>query len=169
MGERVLIESLDDWTRGKCEQHIAIAKAAGLHTLVTAGYRTWREQIEEYRKGRAMTAGGWVVVDERAVTTRALPGRAPHCRRAAYDLWLLFGKDGQGHWRRATMDPKDGWTSAEIERQTILWAALVRIGTDLGMVCGANWPKLKDWPHFERPDWRELPAPEEEPHVADVS
>lgn len=166
MGERVLIESLEDWTRQKCESHIALAKDAGLHTLVMAGYRTWSDQIKEYAKGRAMTAKGWEVVDEQAVRTRALPDRDPHCRRAAYDLWLLDGHSGQGHWRLATMDPNDGWTPQEIERQTILWAALVRIGSELGMVCGANWPKLKDWPHFERPDWRDLPVPVEVRDVA---
>ena len=159
MGERILIESLETWTRERCEKHIACAKAAGLHTIVTAGFRTWEEQIDEYRKGRAQTPEGWKIVDERAVRTRALPMDAPHCRRAAYDLWLLFGHSGEQHLRLATMDPHDGWTPAEIELQTTLWGALVRIGAELGLVCGAHWPKLKDWPHFERPDWRDLPEP----------
>lgn len=169
MSERVLIESLEQWTRQKCESHIAHARDVGLHTLVTAGYRTWGEQIEEYQKGREMTPKGWAVVDRREVRTDALPDRDPHCRRAAYDLWLLFGRHGEGHWRLATMDPKDGWSASEIEQQTTLWGALVRVGADLGMVCGAHWPKLKDWPHFERPDWRSLPEPEEVPNVADVA
>lgn len=163
MSERAMIESLEDWTRKKCEQHQAIARDAGLHTVVSAGARTWAEQMVEYRKGRQEVnhSGIWQVVDERLVVTRALPSKAPHCRRAAYDLWLLHGKPGEAHWRFATMDPKDGWTHAEIEQQTTLWGALVRIGGELGMECGAHWPKLKDWPHFERPDWRTLPEPKE--------
>lgn len=163
MGERILIESLEPFTREKCLQHGREASLLGLHTLVTAGARTAEEQTAEYEKGRTRVRPGvWTVTDERAVVTRALPKDAPHCRKAAYDMWLLFGKPGEGHKRLATMDPKDGWSSAEIERQIILWAAIVRIGTDLGMEAGAHWTKLKDWPHFERPDWRTLPLPKEE-------
>lgn len=160
MSERILIESLEEWTRKKCEQHVAVARDAGLHTVVTAGGRTWQEQLGEYAKGRRQTPHGWEVVDPHAIVTWGLPKDAPHCRRAAYDLWLLFGKPREPHWRLATMDPKDGWTSAEIEQQTTLWGALIRIGADLGLTCGAHWAKIKDWPHFERPDWRSLPEPE---------
>lgn len=166
MGERILIESLEPLTRKKCLQHGHEAGLLGLHTLVTAGARTWDEQMIEWAKGRhKLPNGSWEVVDRREVSTDALPLKAPHCRKAAYDMWLLFGRRGEGHWRLATMDPKDGWTSAEVEQQIILWAALVRIGTDLGMECGAHWPKLKDWPHFQRPDWKTLPEPKE-PEVA---
>jgi hypothetical protein len=160
MSERVLIESLEPWTKAKCVEHQRIARSVGLHTLVTAGTRSPQEQMTEFAKGRRLDPTGiWVVVDERLVVTRALPSEAPHCRAAAYDLWLLFGKPGEQHLRLATMDPKDGWTPAEIEQQTTLWGALVRIGGELGMEAGAHWPKLKDWPHFERPDWRSLPVP----------
>jgi hypothetical protein len=160
MGERIAIESLEPFTKAKCEEHRRIATSIGLHTLVTEGARTWGEQMERYAIGRARTSRGWIVTSRRDVVTDALPDHAPHCRAAAYDLWLLFGHAGEGHLRLATMDPKDGWSSAEIEQQITLWGALVRIGTELGMECGAHWPKLKDWPHFERPDWRDLPAPE---------
>lgn len=166
MGERILIESLEDWTRKKCEAHISLARDIGLHTRVSAGARTWDEQMIEWAKGRnKLPNGSWEVVDRRKVSTDALPLKAPHCRRAAYDLWLLFGKSGEGHMRLATMDPRDGWTPSEIEQQTTLWGALVRIGGELGMECGAHWPKLKDWPHFERPDWRNLPEPKETTNV----
>lgn len=162
MGERIAIESLESVTKAKCEEHIRQLHMLGLHTLVTDGARTWGEQMEKYAIGRKRSSRGWVVTDRREIVTDALPDEAPHCRAAAYDLWLLFGKAGGGHWRRATMDPEDGWTSAEIERQIILWAAVVRVGTDLGLVAGAHFKKLKDWPHFERPDWRTLPMPEPE-------
>src|SRR6266403_3022928 len=104
MGERILIESLETFTKAKCEEHQRQARLLGLHTQVTAGARTWTEQVEKYEIGRKRTPAGWVVVDRRAVVTDALPLDAPHCRAAAYDLWLLFGKPGEGHKRLATMD-----------------------------------------------------------------
>lgn len=164
MSERVCVESLEPTTRAKCIEHQARAQKIGLHTLVTSGARSWSEQLDEYSKGRARTAEGWIVVDERQVVTRALPDRDPHVRAAAYDLWLLFPwrertPAGAVEYRLATMDPKDGWTSPEIEQQTTLWGALIRIGTELELVAGAHWPKLKDWPHFELPNWRALPLP----------
>jgi hypothetical protein len=146
------------------KEHKAKCEAAKLHVQFSGdgGYRPPSVQTRLYRQGRELTPTGWVVVDEKKVVTNATAAHAPHCRRAAYDLWLLFGKPKEGHLRLATMDPKDGWTSAEIEQQTILWGAVVRIGAELGLEPGAHWPKLKDWPHFQLPDWRSFPMPQEQ-------
>lgn len=139
--------------------HRAGCGAAHLHTAFgeDGGYRTPAMQLRLWKRGRELTPTGWIITDPRKVATHALPAKAPHCRGAAYDLWLMFGHTGEDHLRRATMDPKDGWSAKEIETQTILWAAVVRIGTELGLVAGANWPHLKDFSHFELANWRDLP------------
>lgn len=155
MSDLIVQNGLEPWTRNLCREHQVRAASEGLETMLpkTGGFRTPDEQLEQYAKGRKLVDGLWVVVDEGETVTRALPEKAPHCRRAAYDLWLMYEK------RMATMDPKDGWTPAQIEEQIKQWATIVRIGTELGLVAGAHFSKLKDWPHFERPDWRSLPYP----------
>jgi hypothetical protein len=141
-------------------KHRDACRAAHLHVQFESGYRAPAVQDALYRHGRQLTEHGWVVVDPHAVVTNATADRSPHCRGAAYDLWLLFGHAGEDHLRNATMDPKDGWGPAEIEQQTTLWGAVVRIGTELGLVAGASWPRLRDFPHFEIKGWRELPLKE---------
>jgi len=140
-------------------QHRAGCVAAQLHTAwgQDGGWRSPAAQQRLYEQGRKLTPTGWVVVDARKVVTNATAATGPHCRGAAYDLWLLFGRNGEQHLRLATMDPKDGWTPQEIEQQTTLWAAVVRIGTRPGLVAGAHFPRLKDFPHVELARWRDLP------------
>lgn len=159
MGERIVIESLEPWTKAKCYAHLARARAEGLHTRVTCGARTIAEQLAEYAKGREqLPSGAWVEVGK--VVTRAIPEKAPHVRRGAYDLWLLWptGPGRVAPFRLATMDERDGWTPAQIAAQEFEWRKLVAIGKELGLVCGADWA-MRDWPHFENPRWRELPMP----------
>jgi hypothetical protein len=138
-----------------CREHIRRDASLGIETLLPkdGGFRTADEQLHIFGRGRDYdkARGTWVVIDRKLVVTDALPEDAPHCRRAAYDLWVLF------HGRRATMDPRDGWTPAEIAEQLRLWGQHVAIGHELGLVCGAHWPRLKDWPHFEIPEWRSMP------------
>lgn len=148
----LLIEGLHLDLQPKAREHRERCHRLGIEIVFRAGFRTWAEQMTEYEKGRARTPGGWVVVDDDLVVTRALPDRAPHCRGAAYDCYPLYKE------RAATMDPRHGWSHGEIEAQMRLWLEVVRIGADeLGLGAGARWPKLKDFPHFEMPGWRSLP------------
>ena len=123
----------------KARIHRDRAHSMGIDVLFTAGYRTAEQQIGEYAKGRMLGPAGWFVVDASKVVTHALPDHAPHCRRAAYDLVPIVKE-------RAAWDRLD------------LFAELGRIGKELGLVWGGDWP-MKDCPHFEMPGWKSLPAP----------
>lgn len=136
----LLIEGLVPALADKARQHRARAFALGLDFIFTCGARTWSEQMDEYAKGRARTAQGWMVMDPHKVVTHALPDVDPHVRRAAYDVCPIVNE-------RAAWDRLD------------LFAELGRIGKELGLAWGGDWPHLVDRPHFELVGWRDLPLP----------
>lgn len=137
----LLIEGLHLELQPLAREHRRRAEMLGIEVVFTAGRRTPDEQWAAYRKGRVLTpAGDWVVQDAARVVTFARPERAPHCRGAAYDLVPIVRE-------RAAWDRLD------------LFAELGRIGKELGLVWGGDWPKLKDMPHFELAGWRLLPWP----------
>lgn len=137
----LLIEGLLPELAAKARQHRTRARTMGIDLVFTSGSRSWSDQIDMYTKGRAQTPQGWTVVDPHKVVTQALPDHDPHVRRAAYDLVPIVNE-------RAVWDRLD------------LFAELGRIGKELGLIWGGDWPKLKDMPHFELPGWRSFPLPE---------
>lgn len=137
----MLIEGLHVDLQPKARAHRSRAQTLGIDIVFTAGFRTPHEQMALYAKGRGLDATGvWHVIDPHLVVTNALPSSGPHCRRAAYDLVPIVHE-------RAAWDRLD------------LFAELGKIGKELGLVWGGDWPKLKDLPHFELPGWRLLPLP----------
>lgn len=138
----LLLSGLHADLQAKAHQHQVRAHAMGIDIVFTAGFRTPAEQTMLYQKGRRydMASGVWHVADPSKVVTNALPDHAPHCRRAAYDLVPIVNE-------------KAAWDRLD------LFAELGRIGKELGLVWGGDWPKLKDMPHFELPNWRSLPMP----------
>jgi peptidoglycan L-alanyl-D-glutamate endopeptidase CwlK len=134
----LLIEGLHVDLQPKAREHRHRAHVLGIDIVFTAGRRTFAEQIDAYRKGRAQSPDGWHVIDPAKVVTQALPEHAPHCRGAAYDLVPIVHE-------RAAWDRLD------------LFAELGRIGRELGLAWGGDWPRMRDMPHFELPYWRSLP------------
>jgi peptidoglycan L-alanyl-D-glutamate endopeptidase CwlK len=140
-GESLILGLLPDLAT-KAREHRARAEKIGITVVFTAGYRTAAEQTALFAKGRVLEGGVWHIADSAKVVTNAMPESAPHCRRAAYDLVPIVNE-------------KPAWDRLD------LFAELGRIGKDLGLVWGGDWPKLKDMPHFELPGWRLLPLPAE--------
>lgn len=142
MSSELIIQGLNLELQPKCRMHRARALMLEIDTMIgkDGGYRSAEEQIALYGKGRDFVNGQWIVVEPHAVVTHALPETAPHCRRAAYDLLPLV--NGKVAWDRLD-----------------LFAELGRIGKELHLVWGGDWPKLRDLPHFEMPKWRDLPLP----------
>lgn len=140
MSSELIIEGLALELQPLCREHRVRALALGIDTLIPrdGGTRTSGEQIHLYGRGRDFVDGHWVVVDPALIVTNAMPEQAPHCHRGAYDLVPLV--DGKVAWDRLD-----------------LFAELGRIGKELGLVWGGDWPKLRDMPHFELPNWRALP------------
>jgi peptidoglycan L-alanyl-D-glutamate endopeptidase CwlK len=122
----------------KARTHLSRCEAEGLAIALTAGWRSPEEQMVLFTKGRICEDGAWSVVDPKRVVTNATPEHAPHCRGAAYDLVPIVAE-------------KPAWDRLD------LFAEVGRIGKALGLVWGGDWPKLKDMPHFELPNWRGLP------------
>ena len=46
----------------------------------------------------------------------------------------------------------------EMARQLGLYCQLGEIGESLGLSWGGRWHSIKDYPHFELPEWRSLPV-----------
>ena len=90
---------------------------------VTQGLRTWEQQEVLYAKGR--TAPGNIVTNSPA-------GTSWHNFGLAADL-APFSADGDPDWN---VDHPN-------------WARMVSLGTNLGMVSGAQWRTFPDWPHFQ--------------------
>ena len=121
--------------------HLARIEARGLTAIVTSGWRSPQEQVALYEQGRKLDALGiWQVDDHAHVVTNALPARAPHCRGAAYDLCPIVAE-------------KCAWDRLD------LFQAIADCARGLPLVWGGSW-KFKDLPHFEMPNWRDLPLKE---------
>src|SRR5437868_3369367 len=136
----LIIEGLHLDLQPKAREHRRRCETRGIELLFTAGARSWAEQMKLFEQGRAASPHGWVVVDAAKVVTNATPEHAPHCRLAAYDVVPIVKE-------------RPAWDRLD------LFAEVGRIGKELGLVWGGDWPKLKDCPHFELPNWRELPLP----------
>jgi len=126
---------MHDAFKAECERRM-LPPTRTTHTL-----RTWDEQMHLWAKGRERTPEGWVVVDRTQVVTRARPGQSAHNVGAAFDICVV------GH------DPYPD--------DDDLWNAYGSVGESVGLVWGGRWKNLVDRPHFERPNWRSLPQPQE--------
>jgi peptidoglycan L-alanyl-D-glutamate endopeptidase CwlK len=135
--EESLISGLLPDLQSLARRHASAARDVGLDVMFTAGRRSGREQTELYGHGREFVNGAWVVTAPHLIVTNALPDKAPHCRGAAYDLVPRVG--GRPNWDRLD-----------------LFARLGAIGGGLGLIWGGSWPRFKDLPHYELPDWRTL-------------
>ena len=137
----LLIEGLHVELQPLARLHRLRAEQRGIDIVFTSGFRTWEQQMDAYKKGRALTEGGWRIVDHSKIVTFALPDDAPHCRGAAYDIVPIVNE-------RAAWDRHD------------LFLELGRIGKECGLVWGGDWQKIKDMPHFELRQWRSIPFPQ---------
>lgn len=102
--------------------------------IVTAGIRTADEQNALYARGR--TAPGPVV-------TNADAQHAPHCHGGAVDVAPLV--NGDVPW-----NPSDPGYD--------LWPKIGEHAMIRGFTWGGCWKTIKDMPHVEVPDWRDLPV-----------
>lgn len=150
------IEDLEPVTRGLCVQFLAACEAnaavqAAGGVRVTHTRRTLDEQLHLYAKGRAfrVTAdnpqGEWVVVDRKAIVTKAPPGSSAHNYGAAFDICF-----------NAANPYPDPETPAGKNLWQIVGAIGERIGLNWGGPLGAGDRFTFDCPHFERRDWRTL-------------
>lgn len=135
------IKDLDPALQPIAEQFVAICnmhpvfKAMGATVFITQTYRSNDEQNLDYAQGR--TEPGHIV-------TKARGGQSAHNCVAngvpdakAFDFGVRKA-DGSCDW-----NPEDD-----------LWQRAISIGKSLGLVSGSDWLSIKDYPHFELPNWQ---------------
>lgn len=115
------IDDLHPRVAQMCRQFVAKAKAAGIDTIITSTYRCLEAQADLYAQGR--TKPGRIV-------TQARPGYSWHNFRLAFDFVPVVA--GRARWNDLPAFRECG-----------------RIGKDLGLEWGGDWPKFKDYPHFQ--------------------
>lgn len=101
-------------------------------------YRSNEEQANDYAQGR--TTPGKIITDEPAGHSAhncTLKDGTPSAR--AFDFYIQLA-DRQLDWSES--DP--------------LWQRAVQIGESLGLISGSCWLGLKDFPHMELKDWRNI-------------
>jgi len=120
---------------------------------VGEAFRSPSYQMGLFEEGRANEEGvGWHIVDESKVVTNALPEKAPHCRRAAVDCGIY--EEG----KLLTCDASK-LSAAEYAREVAEYFQMGAYGESVGLVWGGRWKSIKDYDHFELPNWRALPFP----------
>jgi peptidoglycan L-alanyl-D-glutamate endopeptidase CwlK len=122
--------------RRRAAEWVRLCTAEGLEILITCTYRSAEEQATLYAQGRT--------TPDRRVTN-AKPGQSRHNTvgpgglPAAEAFDFVPMRAGKCVWG----------TTAAADRA--LWEQCIVHAEALGLVCGARWPRLQDWPHVELP------------------
>lgn len=127
---------LDERLRALCTEWLKQCWSAGLDPLITCTYRSPEEQDELYALGR--TAPGKKVTNLRGGQSKhnAKNGDVP----AALAFDFVPMRNGKCVW--GVTQPED----------KAIWEKYITIAENLGLVCGARWKSLRDWPHLELPE-----------------
>lgn len=124
------------------EQYLTINTSlpVGVRLRFSQTHRTSEYQAGLYAQGR--TKPGIIV-------TYALPGQSIHEYGLAFDIVLLYDRDGNGTFETAD------WT------ENAHWMRVVNFFKSRGWVWGGDWKGFRDAPHFEKTfgnTWRTLQA-----------
>lgn len=114
------IAKLNPYLQVKCWMHLIQCYDLGIKLRVTQGLRTFAEQDQLYRQGRAVPGKR---------VTNAVGGSSWHNYGLAYDVVEML--DGKPTW------------------DTPNWEQIGSIGEENGLSWGGRWKKFKDLPHFE--------------------
>ena len=113
----------------------------GVRLRFASVYRSNEEQDELYSR--------------RPKVTNAKGGQSIHNYGLAFDVVLLYDKDGNGTFETASWDTiKDGDNDGKSD-----WMEVVNFFKAKGWSWGGDWRSFKDMPHFQKDfgySWREL-------------
>jgi peptidoglycan L-alanyl-D-glutamate endopeptidase CwlK len=125
---------LDGRLRTLCAMWFERCQSEGLDPLITCTYRSAAEQDELYELGR--TKPGKKV-------TNAKGGQSKHNKMDAAGIPSALAFDFV-----PMRNGKCVWDTKSPENRE-LWEHHIKIAEDLGLVCGARWTRLQDWPHIQ--------------------
>ena len=119
------IEDLRAPFRLRAEAWQERCKAAGIDVLVYCTLRPNAEQDALYAQGRSKPGD---------IVTWAKGGQSAHNHGLALDFVPLIG--GKPNWKPEA------------------YAAAVALAESEGMESASKWPRFKEWPHLQEPNWK---------------
>lgn len=128
------IADLDPRFRPMAEAFVEGCKQAGLEVLIYCTYRSGAEQDQLYAQGRGKPG---------KVVTNAKAGQSAHNWGMAFDGCPTV------HGKPLWDEPLDGPH----------WQKYGEIGRAVGLAWGGDWPRFREGPHMEHPNWKQLKAP----------
>ena len=126
------IDTLEPEFKMKIQELLDRLKTMGINCVVTSARRTIKDQDKLFEQGR-IKAG--------KIVTNAKGGQSPHNFGLAADLCPL-NKNGKLWWNA----PDD------------VWNAMHMVGEEVGLRAGYDFKSIKDAPHFEDMNWKEVQA-----------
>jgi hypothetical protein len=119
-------------------------KVAPFRFYIFETYRSFENQMENYKKGRELKNGEWIVVDPTKVVTKAKPGMSLH----AYGLAFDSVPDGNSQKQGIQWDWND-YDVTQSGNQKIPWDLSGKAGKELGFEWAGDWIEFKEMPHFQ--------------------
>ncbi|HYV49767.1 MAG TPA: M15 family metallopeptidase [Myxococcaceae bacterium] len=114
---------------------------------------SWASNCQARARAQGRTAPGGIVTNAKTL------GGPPAWPQGAVDLWPYKPESVEAGAFEPDFDVDSPETLARYQ-------AMGEAGKRMGLIWGGDFKKLKDFPHFEVPDWRGLPYP---PPLLEVS
>lgn len=128
------ISDLDPILQPLAQEFLAQCQAHGINAHIDCTYRSGEEQDADYAKGVTKAKAGQSA--HNCVNIQGNPASR------AFDIYLI-NTDGSLNWD--TTSP--------------VWQQQAKIGKALGLIWGGDFINIKDYPHWELPNWRNNPIP----------
>jgi peptidoglycan L-alanyl-D-glutamate endopeptidase CwlK len=123
-----------------CRSFLDQCSLAGINVFITQTYRNEADQNADYAQGR--TTPGHII-------TNAQYGQSPH---------NCVDADGNPTAKAFDFAIKSPTGELDWDATDAAWTKAIQIGESLGLVSGSTWRcSLKDYPHFELPNWNSQP------------
>jgi LysM repeat protein len=121
------LSRLHPLVQARAAAFLELCAHTGLSVLVSQGLRSWEDQNALYAQGRTVPPVG-----RKHVVTMAKGGQSYHNFGLAFDIVVLDAV-GKADWDVS----HPGWSAAGA------------LGKSVGLEWGGDWPRFKDWPHFQ--------------------
>jgi hypothetical protein len=108
-------------------------------------YRSFERQMECYKEGRELQNGIWIVVNPKAVRTKAKPGMSLHAYGLAFDSIV----DGDATKAGIQWSWSDTYKTRDGRIQPVQWKKMGSISKSVGLEWAGNWISFAELPHSQ--------------------